>query len=97
MDPTIVHAWYRNIYEFINFQDEHCQVGYTGDPYVGCVDIDECNVEELNTCAGGMNPNGIDIDVFGDGHFYGPHYIGPVDADGYTQVKLVDTLPKILT
>ena len=43
-----------------------------------------------------MNPNGIDIDVFGDGHFYGPHYIGPVDADGYTQVKIDDTLSKIL-
>ena len=27
----------------------------------------------------------MDLDVFGDSHKYGPFYIGPVAADGYTQ------------
>ena len=40
-----------------------------------------------NTCPGGMNPNGMDLDVYGDGHIYGPFYIGSVDDDGYTQVS----------
>ena len=62
------------------------QVGYTGDPYAGCIDINECAHADLNTCAGGLNPYGIDVDVFNDGYAYGPYYLGDVNSDGYTQV-----------
>ena len=63
------------------------QVGYTGDPYVGCVDLDECAYSDLNTCDGGLNPKGIDVDVYHDGNQYGPYYLGAVGSDGYSQVK----------
>ena len=54
---------------------QHCfEVGYTGDPFVGCVDIDECAHEDLNTCSGGMYANGFDGDM--QHGTYGPWYLG---------------------
>ena len=66
------------------------KAGYTGDPYSACVDIDECSLEEYNTCPGGMYPNGIDIDMFSDlsDYEYGPYYIGPIDSDGIQVMKI---------
>ena len=67
-----------------------CKVGFTGDPFSYCTDIDECSLADLNTCQGGMNPEGFDSDVCGrDGDLIHPDRwvnIGPTDEnDGYTQ------------
>ena len=51
------------------------------------MDLDECAYPEHNTCAGGLNPSGIDIDVFYDKYEDYIIYLGDVDADGYSQVK----------
>ena len=66
-------------------------VGFTGDPFVGCVDIDECSLPELNTCPGGMNAGGFSHDVYiKDQYDYGTKYLWPVDSDGYSQVCIKD-------
>ena len=65
-------------------------MGYTGDPYSNCVDIDECAYPDLNTCAGGLNSYGVDADLFLDADYYiNPaynFYLGEPEADGFTQV-----------
>ena len=61
------------------------QVGYTGDPFSRCIDIDECGYEDLNTCSGGMNPNGISADMtlyLEESRIF---YLGETEADGYSQ------------
>ena len=67
-----------------------CKVGFTGDPYAGCVDINECAYEDLNICAGGLYPHGVDVDVFGlDHNFDDDHQwvsLGETEDDGYSQV-----------
>ena len=65
-------------------------VGFTGDPYAGCIDINECSIADLNTCAGGMNPGGVSRDIITDSYDYDRIYIGPVDSDGYSLVYLKD-------
>ena len=62
------------------------QVGFTGDPYSGCTDIDECASPELNTCAGGLNPWGVDADLTLDNDNYYNFYLGEPGDDGFTQV-----------
>ena len=62
------------------------QVGFTGDPYSGCVDIDECASPDLNTCAGGLNPRGVDADLTLDDTSFYNYYLGEPGADGFTQV-----------
>ena len=62
---------------------------YEGDPYMECVDIDECMTPELNTCTGGMFPYGVDIDLFTDNYEYGPYFLGNVSSDGYSQALLL--------
>ena len=63
------------------------QVGYTGDPYSNCVDLDECAYPDLNTCAGGINAGGVDADLFLDEEISYNFYIGEPDVDdGLTQV-----------
>ena len=62
------------------------QVGFTGDPYSGCTDIDECASPELNTCAGGLNPWGLDADLTLDNDNYYNFYLGEPGDDGFTQV-----------
>ena len=62
------------------------QVGYTGDPYSGCVDIDECSDPGLNTCAGGLHPRGVDADLHLDNDNRYNFYLGEPGADGFTQV-----------
>ena len=52
------------------------------------MDLDECAYPEHNTCAGGLNPSGIDIDVFYDKYEDYIIYLGDVDADGYSQVNM---------
>ena len=66
------------------------KVGYTGDPYVGCTDIDECGLEDYNTCPGGIHSNGMNMDLFADqsSYEYGPYHLGPADSDG-TQVLII--------
>ena len=50
------------------------------------MDIDECAYEELNTCVGGLYPDGVDIDLYGDGlaPTQSEYYPVPLDvaADG---------------
>ena len=64
-------------------------MGFTGDPYSGCVDIDECAYEDLNTCGGGLYPKGVDVDIFGldrdidDDHSWVT--LGETEPDGYSQ------------
>ena len=65
------------------------QVGYTGDPYSGCVDIDECSDPGLNTCAGGLHPRGVDADLHLDNDNRYNFYLGEPGADGFTQVEPV--------
>ena len=65
------------------------QVGYTGDPYSGCVDIDECSDPGLNTCAGGLHPRGVDADLHLDNDNQYSFYLGEPAADGFTQVAPV--------
>ena len=43
-----------------------CKPGYTGNPYSGCIDIDECAYEDLNTCTGGLWAEGRSADVWGE-------------------------------
>ena len=62
------------------------KVGYTGDPYVGCTDINECAYYELNTCTGALYPRGFDIDVMTDKYEYDSIFLGDVEQDGYSQV-----------
>ena len=64
-------------------------MGFTGDPYSGCVDIDECAYEDFNTCGGGLYPTGVDVDIFGlDRDFDDDHSwvsLGETEPDGYSQ------------
>ena len=62
------------------------QVGYTGDPFSRCIDIDECGYADLNTCSGGMNPNGISADMTLYMEENRVFYLGETEADGYSQV-----------
>ena len=64
-------------------------MGYTGDPYVGRTDIDECAYYELNTCTGGLYPRGFDIDIMNDKYEYESIFLGDVEQDGYSQVYLL--------
>ena len=38
-------------------------MGFTGNPFSYCTDIDECSLADLNTCSGGLYPQGYDIDI----------------------------------
>ena len=66
-----------------------CKAGFTGDPHVGCTDIDECAEEDLNTCAGGLDAAGLDVDVnFLDKELDDSHVwvdLGEPEDDGYSQ------------
>ena len=62
----------------------YCQVGYTGNPFSNCVDIDECAIPDLNTCGGGMNPHGVDADMALDKSSEFAMYIG--EPNGLSQV-----------
>ena len=72
------------------------KVGFTGDPYSGCVDIDECASPDLNTCAGGLNPRGVDADLTLDDTSFYNYYLGEPGADGFTQVKLLFSITNAL-
>ena len=54
---------------------------------MGCLDIDECAYEDLNTCSGGLYPEGFDLDVTTDKYEYDAIFLGNVEDDGYTQVE----------
>ena len=89
MGHTIVLARYMlNVINLEIVNTLVVQVGYTGDPYSGCVDLDECAYPEENTCAGGMNPSGIDTDAFFDTYTEKVFYLGDTEADGYSQVSV---------
>ena len=61
-------------------------MGYTGDPYSNCVDLDECAYPDLNTCAGGIN---VDADLFLDGaeETY-QYYLGDLQSRGDDLVQV---------
>ena len=51
------------------------------------MDIDECAISDLNTCGGGMNPNGVDADMALDKSSKFPMYIG--EPVGLSQVCMM--------
>ena len=73
------------------------QVGYTGDPFSRCIDIDECGYADLNTCSGGMNPNGISADMtlyMDENRIF---YLGETEADGYSQAVQFELKGNVVT
>ena len=60
-------------------------MGYTGDPFSRCIDIDECGYYDLNTCSGGMNPGGVSADITLYMEENRIFYLGEPDDDGYSQ------------
>ena len=60
-------------------------MGYTGDPFSRCIDVDECGYYDLNTCSGGMNPGGVSADITLYMEENRVFYLGEPDDDGYSQ------------
>ena len=60
-------------------------MGYTGDPFSRCIDIDECGHYDLNTCSGGMNPGGVSADITLYMEENRVFYLGEPDDDGFSQ------------
>ena len=72
--------------KWLSIKKNISQVGFTGNPFSNCVDIDECAIPDLNTCGGGMNPHGVDADMALDKESEFPFYIGEPGPDGLSQV-----------